>query len=94
MTQLATRKLLDIPSNRTDKYGKQSAKYSCVIDCKKFNKDFLNVNRGEWLSGLTRCSKNRKVHGSNPTRHSVGFRESTSLRSSRCPWVENVKRND
>ena len=27
-TRHATRKLLDIPSNRTDKYGKQSAKYS------------------------------------------------------------------
>ena len=39
--------------------------------------------RGEWPSGLRRCSKNRKVPGSNPTRRSAGPRDPTSLRGSR-----------
>ena len=41
--------------------------------------------RGEWPSGLRRCSKNRKVPGSNPTRRSDGPRDPTSLRGSRWP---------
>ena len=40
---------------------------------------------GEWPSGLGRCSKNRKVSGSNPTRRSAGLRDPTSLRGSRWP---------
>ena len=28
---------------------------------------------GEWSSGLRRCDQNRKVPGSNPTRHSAGL---------------------
>ena len=32
MTRSATKKLLDIPTNRTDRYGKQSAKYNCILD--------------------------------------------------------------
>ena len=38
---------------------------------------------GEWPSVLRRCSKNRKVPGSNPTRRSAGLRYPTSLRGSR-----------
>ena len=38
---------------------------------------------GEWPSGLRRCSKNRKVPGSNPTRRSAGLRDPTSLQGSR-----------
>ena len=36
MTRLATKKLLHILTNRTDRYGKQSAKYSCILDWNKF----------------------------------------------------------
>ena len=43
----ATSKLLDIPSNKTDKYGKQSAKYNCFIDWNKFKKDFPDENQNE-----------------------------------------------
>ena len=37
---------------------------------------------GEWPSGLRRCSKNRKVPSSIPTRRSVGLRDPTLLRGS------------
>ena len=30
-----------------------------------------------WPSGLRRCSKNQKVPGLNPTRHSAGLRDPT-----------------
>ena len=40
-TELATSKLLDIPSNITDKYGKQSVKYNYIINQNKFKKTFL-----------------------------------------------------
>ena len=36
-----------------------------------------------WPSGLRRCSKNRKVPGSIPTRRSAGLWDPTSLRGSR-----------
>ena len=35
--------------------------------------------QGEWPSGLRRCDQNWKVPGSNPTRHSAGLRDPTSL---------------
>ena len=38
-----------------------------------------------WPSGLRRCSKNRKVPCSNPTRRSAGLRDPTSLRGSWWP---------
>ena len=38
--------------------------------------------RGEWPSGLRRCSKNRKVRCSIPTRRSARLRDPTSLRGS------------
>ena len=41
------------------------------------------VTWGEWLSGLRRCSKNRKIPGSIPIRRSAGLRDPTSLRGSR-----------
>ena len=47
--------------------------------------------RGEWPSGLRRCSKNRKVPGSNPTRRSAGLRDPTSLRGSRWPSGRKCK---
>ena len=34
--------------------------------------------------GLRCCSKNRKVHGSNPTRRSAGLETQTSLRGRKC----------
>ena len=42
-----TRKLLDMPSNRTDKYGKPSAKYNCIVDWNKFKNDFPDVNQDD-----------------------------------------------
>ena len=44
---------------------------------------------GEWPSGLRRCDWNRKVPGSNPTRHSAGLRDLTSLQCSSWPsgWI-------
>ena len=45
----------------------------------------ITNTRGEWPSGLRRCSKNRKVPGSITTRHSAGPRDPTSLRGSRRP---------
>ena len=41
-----TRKLLEIPRNRIDKYGNQSLKYNCIVDWNKF-KDFPDVNQDE-----------------------------------------------
>ena len=37
---------------------------------------------GEWPSGLRRCDQNRKVPGSNPTRHLARLRDPTSLQGS------------
>ena len=45
----------------------------------------ITNTRGEWPSGLRRCSKNRKVPGSITTRRSAGPRDPTSLRGSRRP---------
>ena len=56
----------------------------------------LSGLRGEWPSWFRRCSKNQKVPSSNPTRHSVGLRDPTTLRyeaSSNLP-VENIKCSD
>ena len=39
---------------------------------------------GEWPSGLRRCSKNRKVPGSNLIRRPAGLRDEASLRGSQC----------
>ena len=47
MTRSAAKKLLHIPANRTDRYGKQSAKYNCILDWNKFKKDFDGVNQDE-----------------------------------------------
>ena len=47
MTQSTAKKLLHIPSNRTDRYGKQSTKYNCILDWNKFKKDFHGVNQDE-----------------------------------------------
>ena len=46
-TPFLTWKLLDIPSNRIDKYGKQSARFNCIIDWNKFKKYFPDVNQDE-----------------------------------------------
>ena len=46
---------------------------------------------GEWPSGLRRCSKNRKVLGSNPTRHLAGLRDPTSLQDSWWPLGRKCK---
>ena len=47
MTWLATKKSLHIWTNRADRYGKQSAKYNCILDWNKFKKDFHDVNQEE-----------------------------------------------
>ena len=47
MTRSATKKLLHIPTKRTDRYGKQSSKYNCILDWNKFKKDFHGVNQDE-----------------------------------------------
>ena len=47
--------------------------------------------RGEWPPGLRRCSKNRKVLGSNPARSLAGLRDPTLLRSSRWPSGRKCK---
>ena len=44
-----------------------------------------------WPSGLRRCSKNRKVPGSIPTRRSAGLWDPTSLRGSRWPSGRKCK---
>ena len=41
--------------------------------------------KGEWPSGLMRCNHNRKVPGSNITRHWVRVSAPTLLRGSRRP---------
>ena len=48
---------------------------------------------GEWPSGLRHCSKNRKVSGSNATRHSARFRVPTSLWGSWWPsgWKRKMQ---
>ena len=46
----------------------------------------------EWPSGLRRCSKNRKVPSSIPTRRSVGLRDPTLLRGSRWPSGRKCKK--
>ena len=40
MTQSTTKKLLHIPTNRTDRYGKQSAKYNFILDWEEIQKIF------------------------------------------------------
>ena len=45
MTWLTTKKLLHIPTNRTDRYSKQSAQYNYILDWNKFKKDFHCVNQ-------------------------------------------------
>ena len=47
MTRSATKKLLHIPTKRTDRYYKQSAKYNGILDWNKFQKDFHGVNHDE-----------------------------------------------
>ena len=54
--------------------------------------DHLAKNWREWSSGLRRCNRNRKVAGSNPTKHSVGLRGPTSLQNSRWTLVNHVKK--
>ena len=44
-----------------------------------------------WPSGLRRCSKNRKVPSSNPTRHLAGLRDPTSLWGSWWPSGRKCK---
>ena len=41
MTPSATKKILHIPTNKTDRYSKQSAKYNCILDWSKFKKVFM-----------------------------------------------------
>ena len=47
MARSATKKLLHIPTTRTDRYGKQSAKYNCTLHWNKFKKDFHSINQDE-----------------------------------------------
>ena len=58
----------------------------------KFDIFAAGWNHGEWPSGLRRCSKNRKVPGSNPTRCSAGLRDPTSLRGSWWPSGRKFKK--
>ena len=46
MTRL-TAKNYFIPTNRIDRYDKQSAKYNCILDGNKFIKDFHGANQDE-----------------------------------------------
>ena len=46
---------------------------------------------GEWPSGLRRCSKNRQVPSSIPSRCSAGLRDPTLLRGSRRPSGRKCK---
>ena len=54
-----------------------------------FQKTFLYI-WGEWPSGLRDREKNRKVPGSNPTRHSAELRDPNFLRGSQWPSVQNL----
>ena len=45
--------------------------------------------RREWPSGLRHCSKNQKVHRSNPIRHSTMLRDGTLLQGSQ--WLLSQK---
>ena len=47
MTRSAAKNLLHIPTNRTDRYSKKSAKYNCILDWNKFKQDFYGVNQDE-----------------------------------------------
>ena len=47
VTWSATKKLLHIPTSRTDRCGKQSAKCNCILDWTKLKKDFHGVNQDE-----------------------------------------------
>ena len=49
------------------------------------------LSMGEWPSGLRRCSKNRKVPGSNLIRRPAGLRDEASLRGSQCPSGRKCK---
>ena len=39
--------VLHIPTNRTDRYGKESVKYNCILDWNKSKKDFHGVNQDD-----------------------------------------------
>ena len=54
--------------------------------------DFATDLWGEWHSGLKRCNWNRKIPGSNPTRHSAKLRDPTSLWGSRWPSGQNSRK--
>ena len=47
MTLSATKKTLHIPTNKTGRYSKQSAKYKCILGWSKFKKVFHGVNQDE-----------------------------------------------
>ena len=47
MTWLTAKKLLHIPANRSDRYGKQSAKYNGILDWNKFKNDLYGINQDE-----------------------------------------------
>ena len=47
VTRSATKKLLHIPTNRTDRYCKPSSKYNYILEWSKFKKDFHGVNQNK-----------------------------------------------
>ena len=47
MTLLTAKKLLHIPTDRTDRYGKQSTKNNSILEWNKFKKDFHGGNQDE-----------------------------------------------
>ena len=45
MTRLAAKKLFHIPTNRANRYGKQTAKYNSILDWNKFKIEFHDLNQ-------------------------------------------------
>ena len=66
-------------------------KYEKITDSEKIIRVESRRYQGEWPRGLMYCSKNQKVPGSNPTRHSAGLREPTSFQGSWWPTGRKCK---
>ena len=68
----------------------KASKSKKKLQCRDSHAEIFK-SRGEWPSGLWRCSKNRKVPGLNPTRRSAGLRDPTLLRGFRWPSSRKCK---
>ena len=82
-TRSVTRKLLHIPYVKTEAYGRQSAKYQCIIDWSNFKKTFSNLSPAKYrnpkIKALFKMQFLNNYRSSSEKHHKTNMPQKTSV---------------